>query len=352
MEKISVIVPIYNAEKKYLTECVDSIIGLDYKNIEVILVDDGSTNSSGEVCDGYADKDERIQVIHQKNQGVSVARNTGIDQATGEWIAFVDVDDWLEKNIFSEVMGQIKEKKTDLVVWNMYMNYSNVEKVAQNYKETFYTDSKIEIEEIRLRLLRTISIYNNEKNITTINYPFCHLYQKKIIQQWNVRFDSEFKQGEDKLFNYQYFTKINSILYINKPLYHYRQHSLSVSHKFYKEHEENTTRILKKYYEIEPLIQSNKKYKDTYNIRTAYLAWWLIRKYYLHENSTVKKPLKEFENMLKSSPYSESIKKLNVADMKFSLTKIRLILLKLHMNHLLFLDAKIEMKLRAKNKGE
>ena len=192
MEKISVIVPIYNAEKKYLTECVDSIIGQDYKNIEVILVDDGSTNSSGEVCDGYADKDERIQVIHQKNQGVSVARNTGIDQATGEWIAFVDVDDWLEKNIFSEVMGQIKEKKTDLVVWNMYMNYSNVEKVAQNYKETFYTDSKIEIEEIRLRLLRTISIYNNEKNITTINYPFCHLYQKKIIQQWNVRFDSEF----------------------------------------------------------------------------------------------------------------------------------------------------------------
>ena len=144
-----------------------------------------------------------------------------------------------------------------------------------------------------------------------------HLYQKKIIQQWNVRFDSEFKQGEDKLFNYQYFTKINSILYINKPLYHYRQHSLSVSHKFYKEHEENTTRILKKYYEIEPLIQSNKKYKDTYNIRTAYLAWWLIRKYYLHENSTVKKPLKEFENMLKSSPYSESIKKLNVADMNF-----------------------------------
>lgn len=66
MEKISVIVPIYNAEKKYLTECVDSIIGQDYKNIEVILVDDGSTNSSGEVCDGYADKDERIQVIHQK----------------------------------------------------------------------------------------------------------------------------------------------------------------------------------------------------------------------------------------------------------------------------------------------
>ena len=77
-------------------------------------------------------------------------------------------------------MGKIKEKKTYLVVWNMYMNYSNVEKVAQNYKETFYTDSKIEIEEIRLRLLRTISIYNNEKNITTINYPFCHLYQKKI----------------------------------------------------------------------------------------------------------------------------------------------------------------------------
>lgn len=346
MEKISVIVPIYNTEKKYLIQCINSIVEQDYKNIEVILVDDGSTNSAGEICDKYAEKDNRVRVIHQENQGVSVARNKGMDLATGKWIVFVDADDWLEKNNFSLVMKQIDGKEVDMVVWNLYMNYSTMQKIAENYHESFYTDSEKEISSIKLSLLRTFTIYNGEKNITSLVYPVCHLYRKEIIKNKDVKFDPQFEQGEDKLFNYQYLSEIKTIMYLDLPLYHYRQHSLSVSHKFYEKHVDNTTRILKKYYEIEPKIQTDKEYKNTYNIRVAYLAWWLIRKYYLHKDSTVKQPMKEYKKMLKSTPYVESIKALNITKMRFSLTKIRLMLLKMHMYRVLFWDAKIEMELR------
>ncbi len=98
-EKISVIVPVYNVEK-YLPTCLDSLVEQTYQNLEIILVDDGSTDNSGRICDEYAGKDSRIRVIHKKNAGAAMARNSGLDSATGEYISFVDSDDWLAKNAF------------------------------------------------------------------------------------------------------------------------------------------------------------------------------------------------------------------------------------------------------------
>ena len=99
MEKISVIVPVYKIKEQYLKECIESISKQTYSNLEIILVDDGSPDNCGEICDLYAEKDSRIMVLHQKNQGVSMARNNAIQKATGEWITFIDADDWIEKNM-------------------------------------------------------------------------------------------------------------------------------------------------------------------------------------------------------------------------------------------------------------
>ena len=346
MEKISVIIPVYNTEEKYLRQCMDSLITQDYKNLEIILVDDGSVNSAGEICDQYEKQDDRIRVIHQTNQGISAARNKALEIITGEWVAFVDSDDWLEKKAFSTIMGYVKNRIPDMVVWNLYKNYPSEEKVCDSYKASFYTEEKDKIENIRLRLLRTFAVQSKEINIAAIIYPFCHLYRRKLIEKYGVKFDTEFKQGEDKLFNYQYCEHIQSILYLNLPLYHYRQHNMSIGHRFYSEHVENTARILKKYYEIEPKIKTDKRYRDAYNIRVAYYAWWLIRMYYLHRDNPEKEPLKQFKKMICLNPYAKSIKALDVSEMKCSLTKIRLKLLKRHMYRLLFWDAKIELKLR------
>lgn len=107
-EKISVIVPVHNVEK-YLPACLDSLVGQTYRNLEIILVDDGSPDSSGKICDEYAKKDSRIRVIHKENAGVAMARNTGLECATGEYVSFVDSDDWLSKNTYRILYRGLKK---------------------------------------------------------------------------------------------------------------------------------------------------------------------------------------------------------------------------------------------------
>ena len=112
-ELISIIIPIFNMSK-YLEKCIDSVINQTYKNLEIILIDDGSTDNSGEICDRYLQKDNRIKVVHQKNQGVSAARNEGLKHATGYYIGFVDPDDFIESKMYEIIINDIKENQCDI----------------------------------------------------------------------------------------------------------------------------------------------------------------------------------------------------------------------------------------------
>ena len=116
MKKVSVIVPVYNA-KKYLKDCVESILGQTYKNIQIILIDDGSTDGSSDICDHFAQKDSRVIVVHQKNTGVSCARNIGIEYADGEYITFVDADDQLKVDALEKVICFIQSQNADVVIY-------------------------------------------------------------------------------------------------------------------------------------------------------------------------------------------------------------------------------------------
>ena len=126
---ISVIVPVYNVEN-YLRECLDSIVAQTYRNIEVILVDDGSKDSSGKICDEYADKDNRIKVIHKENGGVSAARNTGLDIAKGEWISYVDSDDYIESTMIETLICLAKKNDVELAMCS-FKDISECENVTQ-----------------------------------------------------------------------------------------------------------------------------------------------------------------------------------------------------------------------------
>ena len=111
---ISVIVPVYNVEQ-YIHQCVDSILSQTYKNLEIILVDDGSPDNCPAICDEYARNDDRVKIIHQENGGISAARNSALDLCTGEYIAFVDSDDWIESNAYEEMMSEMQKKDLDVV---------------------------------------------------------------------------------------------------------------------------------------------------------------------------------------------------------------------------------------------
>ena len=124
MVQLSIIMPIYNTGK-YLHKCIKSILSQTLTNFELILVDDGSVDESGQICDEYAAKDARIKVIHKKNEGVSIARNTGIEVAAGEYIGFIDSDDWIESDMYEKLYNLAKSKECDIVMCDTVTKYDD-----------------------------------------------------------------------------------------------------------------------------------------------------------------------------------------------------------------------------------
>ena len=135
--KISVIIPVYNVED-YLSKCLQSVINQTYTNLEIILVDDGSTDNSGEICDEFSENDNRIKVIHQKNTGVSQARKIGIDVADGKYIGFVDADDWIEPDMYETLIN--KMKNSDIIMSGLFFHMNDaVKKIPMNnFENTYY----------------------------------------------------------------------------------------------------------------------------------------------------------------------------------------------------------------------
>lgn len=213
---VSIIVPVYNAEK-FLDRCIESILTQSYKNIEVILVNDGSTDKSSEICDFYSSSDKRIKVIHQNNLGPSVARNKGINNANGKYIQFVDSDDYIEYNMTELLVNEMR-KNIDLVL----CGYRNV-----------YKDDKGKL------IIKNSNTYKNN-NISKnaflnmfgklfkdyyINYIWNKLYITDIIRKNNIYFDSKIGWGEDLIFNLSYFNHCNKFSIIENLLYNYVQYN-------------------------------------------------------------------------------------------------------------------------------
>lgn len=214
---ISVIVPIYNS-KRCIEKCIKSILCQTYKNIEILLINDGSTDNSLDICKKYAKKDKRIKIINKKNGGVSSARNVGLLNSTGKYISFVDSDDYIEKNMIELLYNSIIEEESDIAICNLFFEDENGGKKFNNKSENFCF--------IREKFPE-FSFYN--KNIS--GFVCNKLYTKSILN--NIFFDKNIIIGEDNLFNYEILNN-NQILkysYINNCLYHYVQNSLSQSNK-------------------------------------------------------------------------------------------------------------------------
>ena len=203
MSILSIIVPVYKAEQ-YLHRCIDSILAQTFTDWELLLIDDGSPDRSGEICDEYAEKDKRIRVFHKENGGVSSARNWGIDEAKGEWIAFVDSDDMLENNYLLDF--QIDDYKADLYI--------------QGYKK-IKNGRVIDVKNLLCKENSFESIVASAEDNNIINSPCFKLFRTSIIKENNIRFDTRLSIGEDHLFSLQYLLCINKIGYTHASGYYY-----------------------------------------------------------------------------------------------------------------------------------
>lgn len=217
---ISVIVPIYNVEK-YLIRCIDSILNQTYKNIEIILIDDGSPDKCPEICDEYLKKDQRIKVIHKKNGGLSDARNAGMEIAKGDYISFVDSDDYIYEEMYENLINLMDIYKVDIASCSVQKFYED-ENINLNYNKKY-----------------DIKIYSNEEALKS-------LIEEQDIKQtvWNKIYkrhiinDIKFEVGkihEDEYWTYQIIGNANNIAYINKPMYYYLQRKDSIMGKEYSE---------------------------------------------------------------------------------------------------------------------
>ena len=204
-DKISVIIPVYNVEN-YLKKCLDSVISQTYRNIEIILIDDGSTDTSGKICDEYAKFDSRIVVIHQENKGIGYVRNVGLDKATGVYIAFIDSDDYVEQNMLLNLYNSLKKYDSDIAVcsvWRIEKNGIKERWIDSFEKNVIFRDSNL----FYLFLQRKFGFMLWNK-----------LFRAKFF--YNIRFRNKMT-AEDLEVLIQIFAKAQSVVYISTPLYYY-----------------------------------------------------------------------------------------------------------------------------------
>lgn len=309
---ISVIVPVYNVEK-YLKKCLDSIINQTYSNLEIICVDDGSKDCSIDILKVYACRDSRIKIISQKNTGLSAARNTGLHHASGEYIMFVDSDDWLDLDICEKAL----QEDADVVLWSYYREYGE-----KSLKTQLYGNERLEWNENTIFRLhrRMVGLYDvdlhNPAQTDSVITAWGKLFRRDIIDN-NEFVDTKYIGTEDALFNISVFFRVKSAVYRPDIYNHYRknnQHSLT-SGKYKKE---LVSKWRELYRRISILLDENHADRSFYTAlenRRALGVFQLGLGISSDTYMTFSEKIRELRKILTASDYCKSIKDLPVRDM-------------------------------------
>ena len=302
-ELISVIVPIYNVEK-YLNKCIESIINQSYSNLEIILVDDGSKDNSGVMCDSYLLKDNRIKVIHKENGGLSDARNVGIEKAKGEYIIFIDSDDWIDKKMIETLYNIIKKDNSDISICDYFLAYSEE---IQTQKE--------DIEIINLSNIEALKkIYDKDLGVCMI-VAWNKLYKRNLFKD-DIRYPYG-KIHEDEFTTYKLLYKAKKISYINQKMYYYRQRENSIMNKpFNKKRLDVLEAFEQRSYYMKDIVKDKELYK-----KTLIEYYGVIIKFYFKYKETYMSDKKTLKKMLKKA---RKIYIKNIVSFKWNL-KLRII---------------------------
>ncbi len=292
--KISIIVPVFNVER-FIHDCIDSILTQSYKDFELILVNDGSTDRSGDICDEYSNKDGRIVVIHKENGGQSSARNKGIEIAKGKYIGFIDSDDWVHSDMYKILYDKAIEKDADITACNI------LEYQKDSSKRLFCNDST---DYLYNRDAAMSEIYLNER----LTFSPCNkLYKKNLFK--GIRF----KEGsilEDMDFAYRIMHQCNRIFYTGNVLYYYRYNDKSTLRKTFSKKRLDEFPVRKDMYTF---------YVENYpsQANEVYVEWFLtglmlyinIEKYYNNEKKQFKYLIKTDRKVLKSLIFKKNYSK-------------------------------------------
>ena len=224
--KISIIIPVYNTDHDYLAKCLESCLNQSVaETVEVIAVNDGSTNGCEKVLEEYEGIYDALKVIHQENQGTSVARNAGLDAARGDYIMFVDADDWIEENACEEALRAAFTANSDILFFGYATNYTNrqLERVLEDPDERLFNR-----ETLQLAILEG----NPMLGPVEVGAPWGKLIRRSVIEEYHVRYTPGLKKGQDTVFVLHLLERCTSFAYQSFLGYHYRMSGTSISHRY------------------------------------------------------------------------------------------------------------------------
>lgn len=288
---VSIIVPIYNADK-YLNRSLKSIINQTYTNLEIILINDGSTDSSLEICKEYVEKDKRIVLIDKINEGVSIARNTGIQKSSGAYIAFLDADDWITPNYIEHLMKPFENENVDISV----CDYQICKKFASS---SIKSDHSYRYEESRKYLLK-----KQKKGDFSIIVPWGKIFKAKIVA--GIYFPPKL-HFEDEATVYKFFYAANQIAKSNYKAYYYFQSNEGLTESVYPKHPEDAVKVFEMQYEFFKERNDREFYQQT----LAALLWKCLTLYVVKQNkrNIAKEKIKQYLNNFKrfNTDYNHSL---------------------------------------------
>lgn len=311
--KVSFIVITYNTKEDYLKKSIESIIQQTCRNIEIIIVDDGSNNGTEKLCDEYANLDSRIKVIHQKNNGAGVARNKGIESAKGEWIAFVDSDDWISLNMTENIYKYFSNNQ-DII------SFGYADCIGNKYYSHMYGNlktiqfKKSEFDSIELAIMK-----DKEK---TEAYPMFFgavwncVYRRDFLNKNNIRFVASLRRAQDAVFNLHAIEKAENIMYLKEEFYYYRIHSASICHRFAANPQIYDALINELFRFCELNNKDIRFYKAYDNFRATFLLE-AIKLHYFHKDNpeSKKERINQLDKSINREPYKSLMVKYNTIDL-------------------------------------
>lgn len=348
MIRFSIIVPVYKVKREHLDQCVQSVLGQTFGDLELILVDDGSPDDCGRYCDEYAQKDPRVKVVHKENGGTASARNAGLLQVTGEWVTFIDSDDWFESDSFERLNRAVETYHcADIVMFSGMREFNNnTENIPINYSDGQQFSSHEEREQLQMRVLAVAKeIHHSSINLVS---ACAKLYRRSYMVDNNLMFDSMIRYNEDGLFSLETIEKANLIVNVKESLYHYRSTEDSKVNKFRPNVDSEQTLLINRIIEFADKNKKRNGFRHAIMLRCIVSIQLCFFQKYYHSEYNRNNRRKNFIAFLGSEPFITALKSVNTKELN-SRFKFKFICYKYRLFGLLSLTQRLYIKLTGKH---
>ena len=306
LDKVSIIIPVYNTQKEYLKECIESIVLQTYKNIEIFLIDDGSCVEIAEYLNTFQERYNIVRVVHKRNEGVAIARNTGLEMASGDWIMFVDSDDIIPRESVEKLM---KKNTSDIILGKTCFQWYDSRKIGDNEFDSLIKET--DVNKLKRMLIRNILLCKCESSSTTAIWS--KIYSKKFLVENHIKFEKDLSLGEDAIFNLNAYSAAKDITFIDNVVYEYRINQDSVTQKYSPKISKDVDNLVMV---LDEKIKDSivREYQSEYNAFIINQINYACIKAIFHSNSTLNhnEKMEWLKNIVNEKKYYDSIRNVDL----------------------------------------